>query len=306
MPADGSVAAAPRMSYVDNMQKNGNGSWTDMLVKAVDFFQNAPTRFVPNSFMVPTGKLGVQEDPGFIYPNSMLPCLDQRFLIVFENDTVNRRLVLSKTSLESISLLTSGQGNSGASLNLWWPQTYADTTIQKEGALVYRGHTFWGSGHTFAFELGAYRAGEGTAADALATSRNLMDGAGSYVEQGLALVAHNVGFMMRPAASECPIYLGNIAYNGDMAQLRGPGLPSIADPQLPFKTWERPVNFGSKDSPFQMNAQLTMGPQEVAILYTDGNEPISDLYLGFRLRVCGWRECGEYVPGCRVQRVIAS
>lgn len=287
--------------YVQKVSSMSPASMKGMVVKAVDYFKDAASRLIPNGYMVPNGGVGIQEDPSFLYPNSMLPCLDQRFFIVFDNDTVNSRLVLTKASLENISLLTSGQGNTGAGLNLWWNQTYADTTIQKDGAFVYRGHTFWGNGHTFAFEMAAYRTGEGDADDAITSSRNLMDGAGSYAEQALALIAHNVGFQMTPAGSQCPIFLGNIAYNGDMAQLRGPGLPSIADPQLPFKSWERPVNFGSRDSPFQMNAQLTMGPTEVSILYTDGNEPLADLYIGFRLRVCGFRECGEYVPGCPVR-----
>lgn len=308
--ADGEAPTYGKMSSVARNYDaliNGADKREDlvgMVVRTADYFRDALTRFLPNTWMMPTNKVGIQDDPDYIYPNSMLPCLDESFMIVFEDDPVDGVLRLTKESLERITLLSTGIGDPGDALNIWWQQSYADTTLQESGVFVYQGHTFWGTAHTFAIEGVWYRGvnEDDPTLDPIRLSRNLMDGAGSYYEQALLIVAMLVGLQAQPNGSQCPVWLGNIGYNGDMAQVTGAGLPTISQPELPFKTWERPLNFGSRDSAFKMNAKLTMGPSVAEIEYTGSNPPAGDLYVKIRIRICGFRECGEYVPGCAVKR----
>lgn len=290
------LADVAKMAAGD-LRKSLNGR----LVRTEDYFPEVPPGLIPpDQWMVPTGRPGLQDDPDSVYPNAQLPCLDQTFALPFTDDPANSRLVITQADLQAITLLSTGFSDPGDALGFWWTQTYADSTVQRDGQLVFDGHTFWGTAHSLSFEGLGVREGTGVATDALRFGSLLSNGAGSYAEQILLAAGTRIGLQIIPQGSQCPSYLGNLAYTGDQGQVVGAGLPTVSDPQLPFKRWERPYNFGSRDSAYKSTLNLTMGPSEIRIPYIAGNPPPGDLYAFWRLRICGFRHCGKYVPGCPI------
>lgn len=276
------------------------------LPKGLEFLSNligAASRLMPN-IAVPFEKtkgraIVMVEDPQALYPNALLPCVDQRFAFRFTNDGANTRLLLTAATVQAIDVFAAGTGDIGTPVGLWWTLQDGDTTLQQNGSFVFRGHTFWAWGHTFSYEGVGYRGGQGASAtDPVVKDRNLQDGFGSYAEMIAEAVSTQVGFQIKAQGDECPRFLGNIAYNGDTSQMKGGGLLSIGDASLPFKPWERPFRIGSRDSFNKINGTFQMSV-DLQINYIGGNAPTGDVYAFYRIRVCGGRECGEVIPGCQ-------
>lgn len=274
------------------------------LRNVADVLGNRGYPYLPNDMMMGTqGGGGPQlEKPLMKYRSAFLPYVSQLFQLPF-NRTASGGLALLMSVTSQIKLYQTGVGELGTVNGVWWTQTSADTTLEKQGAPVYERNSFWALGMTTRLRGMVRRGGTpGTPlpTDPIVSNGQLDDGDGSYYAQAASIAANNIAFVFSYQGDSCPRFMGAIAANGDRGQVVGAGRVSLSLPIGPYTRWTRPAVFGAKDEFAKLEGTLAQSV-DLEIDPIGGNaipDGFGDVSLLVDMCLFGVRVCGNPDDDC--------
>jgi hypothetical protein len=284
----------------DDMKKNATGN----LYAMTDVLGGRGYPYIADDMMMyPTGEAGPQiEKPLMKYKSAFTPYVKQKYAFTMTR-TSTGGLALTVATTEAVKTFESGVDEPGASNGLYYVQTSADNTLEKEGAPVYERNSFWALGQTSRYIGLLRRAGDPdapTPTDALASSGVLDDGPGSYYAQAASLIANNIAYVFEYQGNNCPRFMDTIAANGDRGQVVGADRVSLSLPIGPYTRWVRPAVFGAKDEfakligSFAQSVDLVIDPIGGNAIPTEFGQVLAI----FEVCLWGVRVCGNPDDDC--------